>query len=439
MQSRRGRLVGGAAGATLVLAIAAAMLAIGGIAGAGPAAERPGATAPVATRPDPLVVAIDRSQQRLRRVPGDWTTWASLGMAYLERARITADPTLYSKADGALHESLRLRPRGNDAALTGLGALANARHDFAAARQFAQDALAGNPYSAEAVGVLVDAHTQLGEAAQASAAAQRMLDLRPGLPAYARAAYDLEQRGEVARAEELLRQALDNAMAPADIGFVRSALGDLAWHRGDLAAAAAEYAAGIAASPEYLPLAVGQARVAAARGDGLARWEAVVRRSPTPGLLIEYAWWLRAADRPSDVSTVLDWAGAALDLFTANGGTDDLTAAELAIARGDAASAVRLAGHEWGRRKHADIADTLAWALHLAGRPREALDYARLADATGARDAARAYHLGMIELALGDRVGARRDLGRAVAHNPYFSPVDGPVAARTLAGLGGAS
>ncbi|MFC7757607.1 hypothetical protein ACFQY4_05735 [Catellatospora bangladeshensis] len=44
----------------------------------------------------------------------------------------------------------------------------------------------------------------------------------------------------------------------------------------------------------------------------------------------------------------------------------------------------------------------------------------------------------MIELALGDRAGARRDLARALDLNPHFSPLDAPAAARALA-LAGAS
>ncbi|HEY6594838.1 MAG TPA: hypothetical protein VI011_12140 [Asanoa sp.] len=333
---------------------------------------------------------------------------------------------------------MRLRPSGNDAALTGLGALANARHDFAVSRGYALAALKINPYSAEAVGVLVDAQTQLGEAKAATAAVQRMLDLRPGLPAYARAAYDLEQHGQVGRAEELWRRALDGAIAPADIAYVRSGLGDLAWHSGALPGAAEHYDAGLAASPGFLPLEVGRARVSAATGEGLDRWAEVVRRLPSPSLLIEYAWWLRAAGRPAEATAVLDQAGAALDLFAANGGVDDLTAAELEIARGDPASAVRFAEREWSRRRFADVAETLGWALHLAGRDRAALTYARQADALGARAAARAYHVGMIELALGDRDGARRDLARAVAYNAHFSPIDAPLAVRALHGLGGA-
>lgn len=404
---------------------------------AGTAGPGPAPVDPLARTVDPLARTVDRAQQRLRRLPGDWAAWASLGVAYLEQARASADPTLYPKAEGALRESLRLRPSGNDAALAGLGALANARHDFGRARRLGQEALTVNPYSAEAVAVMVDAHTQLGEDAAATEAVQRMLDLRPALPAYARAAYDLEQRGRTRAAEELWRRALAAAVAPDEIAVVRAGLGDLAWHAGDLGRAEEEYAAGLAASPGYPPLALGRARVAAARGAGLAQLAGLVRRSPTPGLLIEYAAWLRAAGESSAAATALDWAAAALDLFAANGGADDLAAAELAVARGDAGSAVRSAEREWGRRRHADVADALAWALHLAGRDREALSYARLADARGARDAARAYHLGMIELALGDRSGARRDLARALTYNPHFSPVHGPLAEQALARLVG--
>ncbi|MFD0594265.1 hypothetical protein ACFQZ4_18915 [Catellatospora coxensis] len=42
----------------------------------------------------------------------------------------------------------------------------------------------------------------------------------------------------------------------------------------------------------------------------------------------------------------------------------------------------------------------------------------------------------MIELALGDRAAARRDLARALRFNPHFSPVDAPAAARALASAG---
>src|SRR5262249_8710720 len=163
---------------------------------------------------DRLSAAIARAQERLKLLPGDYVTWAALGSAYLERARITADPAYYPKAEGALQRALSLRPDSTDA-MTGLGALANAPHDFARGRSWAERALGGNPYHADAYGVLADAQTQLGDAAAASDAVQHMLDLRPGLPALARASYDLEQHGRIADAQALLRKALADAVDPA--------------------------------------------------------------------------------------------------------------------------------------------------------------------------------------------------------------------------------
>jgi cytochrome c-type biogenesis protein CcmH/NrfG len=133
--------------------VALALLAIGGVLGARPATPPPHpATTPTVPGPDRLAAAIERAQQRLRLVPKDYVAWAGLGSAYLERARVTADPSYYPKAEGALDRSLRLRPQDNPDALTGLGALANARHDFAGALGWARRALRVDPYHADAYG-----------------------------------------------------------------------------------------------------------------------------------------------------------------------------------------------------------------------------------------------------------------------------------------------
>lgn len=392
--------IGGAVRRTpLLLAAIATLLAIGAFAVRQPTSpSTAGATAQelVSSRPgDQLASSIKRMQERLRGVPGDWQTWAALGLAYLEQARITVDPGFYGKADGALAESARLRP-GNPQALTGMGALANARHDFAAARDLSRRALAANAYSAEAAGVLADAQTQLGNADAATSAVQRMLDLRPGLPAYARAAYDFEQHGHLDEARALWMRALADATGPAEIAYVRQQLGDLAWNSGDIATASREYDVGLAASPGSIGLRHGHARVTGS----LSEWAALTRAAPTPTLLIEYAHRLDEAGRPTEAAAQLELADAALKLFAANGGTDDLTAAELAIARHRPAEAVRLAGREWQRRHHADVADVLGWALHLAGRDREALTFARRATALGSRSATYAAHLTAILTAI---------------------------------------
>ena len=74
--------------------------------------------------------------------------------------------------------------------------------------------------------------------------------------------------------------------------------------------------------------------------------------------------------------------------------------------------------------------DLLAWALHRAGRDREALPAMARAMALGTQDAALFFHVGMIERGLDHRVAAREALRRALAVNPWF-----PQAAEARAAL----
>ena len=387
---------------------------------------------------DPLGASIARAQARLKLVPGDYATWAGLGAAYTERARVTVDPTYYPKAEGALRKSLALHPDDNDQALSGLGALANARHDFATARDLAQQALKVNPYSAGAYGVLTDADTQLGDSAGAGDAVQHMLNLQPGVAALTRASYDLELHGRLDDARALMTRALTAAIDPADIAFCRFQLDELAWQTGDLDTAQRQYTAGLAADRAYLPLVQGRAKVETARGDtaaALADYATLTNTAPTAAMYLEDIELLQSAGRTADATTVLTLANAGQAIFVANGGVDDLTGASLALAQHNPAEAVRLAGQEWQRRQFSDVADVLAAALHAAGRDADALAYANKALSLGARNAKYFYHRGVIELALGDRTAARADLGQALALNPHFSPLDAPAAQRALSTL----
>lgn len=425
-----------------IAATAVALLLLGGIfglrRGSAPSPAPPG-TAATQTAVEQLDASITRAQQRLAMVPGDWSEWATLGLAYVERARVSADPAWYPKADGALKRSLKLHPSGNVSALIGSGALANARHDFSGARGFAGKALAVDPYSAEAYGVLADAYTQLGQPSAATHAVQHMLDLRPGLAAYARASYDLEQHGRTDAASALMRSALNAAVDRSDLAFCHYQLGELKWQAGDVAAADAHYSAGAAADPAYLPLLEGRAKVAAARGDtsaALSMYADLTAKYPSPTYLIEYAELLRAIGNQTEATEQLQLARAALQLFEANGGRDDLGVAALAIATGDHRGAVSAARQEWSRRHFSDVADVLGWALHLAGDNKAAIQYARDAVALGSVNARYRYHLGAIEAALGQNEAARRDLAKSLSANPRFAPLDAPAAQALLDRLG---
>jgi cytochrome c-type biogenesis protein CcmH/NrfG len=45
---------------------------------------------------------IQSLQDRLRANPNDWQSYSQLGLAYLQKARETGDPTFYQKTDEAL-------------------------------------------------------------------------------------------------------------------------------------------------------------------------------------------------------------------------------------------------------------------------------------------------------------------------------------------------
>lgn len=389
---------------------------------------------------DPLAEAITAAQQRLERLPGDYTTWAELGSAYVEQARVTSDPSYYPRAEGALQESLALRPADNDTALTGLGALANARHDFKAAADLVRQALAINSYSATAYGVLTDALVQLGDYPGATAAVQQMLALKPGIASFTRASYDFELHGDIDNARAALEQSLDRALDPSSESFVLYYLGQLAFTTGDLDEADVQFAAGLERAPSDPLLLLGQARVDAARGDvdeAIRSFQNAVNGRPLPENFIEFGQYLESLNRLDEAQDQFDLAATVRTLFTANGVSDDLSTALFAADHGDPATAVMAGQAEYERRQNIDSSDAMGWALYSAGRYAEALPYATAATSIGGTNALFVYHRGMIESALGMTDQARASLTLALETNPYFSPLHEDDAEEALAELGG--
>ncbi|MFB4281118.1 MULTISPECIES: tetratricopeptide repeat protein [unclassified Nonomuraea] len=364
--------------------------------------------------PEPLPVADaqrrETLQERLKRLPGDHRGWAQLASQYVEEARITGDPSYYTKAEGALATAARLNGR-DDAVLSGQAALAAGRHEFAGAVRLAERAIDANPYGAAAYGVLADAKTQLGDLRAAQRAVDKMMDLRPGVAAFSRASYAAELRGDRDGARKYLEYAHDDAWSPADLAFTRYYLGELALHAGDLKTATGWYTRSLQAYPAYTPALAGQARAAALGGrltEALDLYDKVVQRLPLPQYLIEQGETRIKAGRSADWTLLR----AQRKLFEAAGVRDDLTWAEFEADHGDPAQAVRHARAEYARNPGLVAADALAWALFKAGEPAEALPYAKRATATGWQNPLLTYHRAKIEQAL----------GRSVRVDPGFDP-----------------
>ncbi|WP_329054422.1 tetratricopeptide repeat protein [Streptomyces violaceus] len=419
--------------ALLAVALTGGAIAFGGAGngragGDAAAVSAAGALSPGALARGDLDSGIASLQKHLRAQPRDFGSWATLGIAYVEQARTKGDPSRYPQAERALKRSLGLKP-GNDPALAGQGALAAARHDFTGALKYADRALKQNPYNERALCTRIDALVELGRYDDAVKAADTADDRRPGVPVFTRYAYVRELRGDVRTAREVLERALDSGDSPADIAYVATALGQLAWNQGDYKAARDHYARALAADDAYLPALEGRARAEAADGDRAAAvkgLEQVVARFPLPGPLVALGelYEDRGADgdraKAGDQYALVDaWTA----LARAGGVNADLDSAMAAADHGDRKEALRAARAEWDRRHSVHTADALAWALHVNGRDEEALPYARRATATGYRNAAFLFHRGIIERATGDEREARDHLKAALDLNPGFSPL----------------
>jgi tetratricopeptide (TPR) repeat protein len=388
-----------------------------------------------------LPQAITNLQAHLRTLPRDWQSWAQLGSAYVQQARVTADPSYYPKAEGALRRSLAIDAKQNYQAMTGMASLAAARHEFAGALHWAQQAASINPDNADVFAVMGDAQIELGRYDEAFQTFQKAVDLRPDLSTYARASYAWELQGSFVNAVSAMELARSTAASSADAAWCENQLGDLYFNAGNLATAEAHYRRAVAEDPSFIPPQAGLARVAAAQGQtsrAIAAFRSITARYPLPAYVISLDDLYTVAGRLTEAGREAALLQIEERLFQANGVNVDLE-----IALFDADHHVNLAGGlaaaqaEWGRRQSVHVADALAWELYANGRAAEALPYANQALKLGYRNALFFYHRGMIEKALGQNPAARRDLAEALRINSAFSILWSKPAAAALAALGG--
>lgn len=385
-----------------------------------------------------LEASIAALQTRLRVVSDDARAYASLGLAYVAQARVTADPSWYPKAQGALRESIRLREEENFEALLGLGVLALARHDFEDALDLGREAEALNPHSADVYGVVGDALLELGRYDDAIETFQRMVDTRPDLSSYARVSYARELLGDVPGAIDAMERAYHAAGTVADEAWAAYQLGELEFGRGDVAVAAEWFASGLERAPDYVPNLAGLAKVAWAAGDvelAIERYEDVVARYPSVEYVAALGDLYLTSGREDLARERYAVVEATRALARTNGVNVDLEIALFDADHGKPESALAAAKAEWSRRRSVHVADAYAWALHASGRNDEAARIMDRALELGTRNASFLFHAGMIERARGNDEAARDLLRRALATNPNFSILHAATASRVLGEL----
>jgi tetratricopeptide (TPR) repeat protein len=399
-------------------AVLVAMVALNGSATSPPALSAGGDIG----RPsgDPLRDA----QAAVQAAPDSVDARALLGEAYVTKARATGDPSIYARADRVLTTALRRDPR-NLAALVGAGALAGLRHDFHEQLRLGVEAKHVASQLARPYAVIADAQIELGRYHAAARSIQRLVDLKPGLPAYARVSYYRELTGDPVGAVRAMRFAASAGGAPESLAYVQALIGNLELSLGRPGAARGAYLDSLRTVPGYSDALEGLARVDAARSDlrpAAARLRRLAKGRPPARALAFLAELELALDRPGAARVHLRAARAQFARDRAGGGLPDAEAVLLEANHGSASRAVRLGLRVWSAKPSIRSADALGWALTQAGRPRDGLAWARRALRTGSRDPMLRAHAGLTARRAGHAREALRNLRLAASGAPALTP-----------------
>ncbi|MCA1703825.1 MAG: hypothetical protein LC808_11405 [Actinobacteria bacterium] len=403
-------------------ALAALLFAIGAF---GPGGSRnPATTAATANvRPDPIAALEDKV------ATGEATArdFALLALNRLGRVRTESDPTLIPEAQHLIDRSFAAQGADNFAALTASASLANASHDFSGSVRWARRAIEVNPDSAAPYGILGDALFELGHYERAETAYQKMVDTRPDVGSYVRAAYARQSRGDKAGSLQALRLALDATEPVGETAaFLHHQIGDVFHKERRYRRSIEENRTGVRAAPGFTPPTVGVAEGYIAQGKlrkALPIMRSAVKAIPSIEYFGTLGDILRALGRASEARTAYADAAERLKVYRRSGVNPDV---DFILFYADHGLRPKVALQEargiYRNRPTAAAADALGWILHKTGHDAEAARFAEMSLRKALSPDARFYfHAGAIAASTGHRSMAIAHLHRAFRINPNFS------------------
>jgi len=392
--------------------------------------------APVPSKVDQRIL---QARQLIERTPNQSNGYNQLAAAYLQKARETSDPTFNASADEAISKSFAVEPDNYDA-LKLLAKLQLTNHHFTDALATARRALRFRTDDADVWGQITDGLVELGDYPGAVGAAQKMADLRPDSPAYARVSYLRSLHGDNYGAIQAMNLAVKaaNPNDPEGVAWFRAQLGNELMNAGNLAAAERQFDEALRTFADHQLALEGMARARVAAGD-LKSAMLIYERKQSKKLTAD------AAQALGNLYAVLgreDEAKKEYEKF------ETLERENAEVERSwhhlinywldhdrNPQEALKAATHEYETRKDIFTCDSLAWALFKNGRVEEATKLMKEALRTGTKDARINYHAGIIYKTLNMRAKAARHLRLGAALNSSFDPIQTQIAKKILAEL----
>ena len=410
--------------------------------GLGPSARIAAAeSATAAARRSAIDEAISQWSQRTTVAAHEPDAWTSLGDAFMQKARETADPAYFRRAEAAYQKALAVGPR-HVGALAGMAWVQGALHEFEQSVEWATKALAVHPGYPPAHGLLGDAALEMGDYDLAFEHYQKMLDLRPDLSSSSRGAQLLWVTGNQRKAIWMMGKAVNaGASYTENTAWARAQLALMLWSQGALLPAEQVLDTALKASPGNHHLLAAMAKVKTARMDyraAIDHYKRALAVVPQFETVVALGDLYAATGQREEAEKQYALVETINRLNRASGVRTDLQMAKFyADHDRNVAQAVREAEAASRTRKTVYAFDTLAWSYYKAGGDEEARKAIRKALAQRTPDAEILFHAGMIYTRLGDRVTAQRFLYEALSLNPHFHPAHAATAAATLAQLGG--
>lgn len=365
------------------------------------------------------------AERQIKALPRDPAGYAALATAYMHKARETGDGAYYGRAEAACKKALELDPKSY-AAIRLLSWVYSGQHRFREALNAAGKALEIDPRDPWNYGTLGDALVELGEYSEAAEAIQKMVDLRPDVNAYTRAAHIRELYGDPQGAIEIMGMALRAASSRdrEHSAWCRVQLGNLFLNSGRLVEAESHYQAALKIFPEYHYALAGMGRVRTAQrrfDEAIGFYQKSIDFLPTQEAVASLAELFTHLKRSAEAARQYELLETIEQINRANGVRPEPHMA-LFYADHDQKldEALRIARQHASERRDVRTLDTLAWVLFKSGRYSEALAAIKKAMRLGTKDALMHYHYGMILSKLGREEEAARALKQALSINPYF-------------------
>jgi tetratricopeptide (TPR) repeat protein len=382
------------------------------------------ASASVPTFDDPLALVltrqttdtrtdkeISRLQQQIRNGRNLQLGLEQIGWAFVAKARESFDPGFYKVAEQCARSIEKRNPQSQEAMLLHAHVLQNLhrfRESESLARRLTQERGLSFDY-----GLLGDALMEQGKLNEAVEAYQLMMNLKPDLHAYARAAHMRWLKGDLAGAIDAMQLAVGAASAQdaESAAWVNTRLAFYAFQAGRFQEAEQQCAFALSFQTDYPPALLLQGKLFLARnrfGEAVNVLENAAKRNPLP----EYQWTLaealRAAGRENDAS------GIEAQLRKHGAISDPRTLALFFATRHESPNtALRLAKEELDSRRDVFTHDVLAWSLAGTDNLAEAHSEMERALAEGTEDGRLFFHAAVIASRAGQGADAAHWLRKA--------------------------